>query len=263
MYAIETFNLTKVFRKQLSLRELITSPLKDREVTTALKSVTIKVNKGELFGLIGPNGAGKTTLIKLLSTLIIPTEGSAVVNGYTIINEDILVRQSIGLVTGEERGFYWRLTGRQNLQFFAALYGISGHQADEKINNIFSLIELKGKEDIYVKNYSTGMRQKLSIGKALLNNPSVLFLDEPTNSLDPIASQHMRRFIYQNLVNEQGKTVLLTSHRLEEVEALCDKIAILDNGEIKFSGKLSDLTTKHSSFKKAFFDIISKEESTA
>lgn len=263
MYAIETFNLTKQFKKSLSLRELFTSPFRERKITTAVKGISIKVKKGELLGLLGLNGAGKTTLIKLLCTLILPTKGDAVVNGYNIVREEQQVRESIGLVTGEERSFYWRLTGRQNLEFFASLCGLSGHSAQEKINNIFKLIELQGREDVYVQEYSTGMKQKLAIGRALLNDPSVLFLDEPTKSLDPVASQNMRRFIHKNLVKKQGKTVILTTQRMEEVEALCERIIIIHNGEVKFFGKVADLKAEKNSLETAFVEIISKKENTS
>lgn len=262
MYAIETFNLTKQFKKTLSLRELLTHPFKERNITTAVKCVNIKVKKGELLGLLGTNGAGKTTLIKLLCTLILPTEGYAVVNGYNIINEDQQVRESIGLVTGEERSFYWRLTGRQNLEFFAALYGLSDQQTQKKVNSIFKLIELEGKEDVCVQEYSAGMKQKLAIGRALLNDPSVLFLDEPTKSLDPVVSQNMRRFIRKSLVEEQGKTVILSTHRMEEVEELCERIVILNNGEIKFFGRVADLKTEKTSLETAIIEIISKKVDT-
>jgi ABC-2 type transport system ATP-binding protein len=263
MYAIETFNLSKQFKKALTLRELFTSPLMERKLTTAVKGVSIKVKKGELLGLLGPNGAGKTTLIKLLCTLILPTEGGAVVNGYNIVKEEQQVRENIGLVTGEERSFYWRLTGRQNLEFFASLCGLSGQRAQKKINNIFNLIELQGKEDICVQEYSAGMKQKLAIGRALLNEPSVLFLDEPTKSLDPLASQNMRRFIHKNLVKEQGKTVILTTQRMEEVEALCERIIIIHNGEVKFFGRVADLKAEKTSLEAAFIEIISKKGDTS
>jgi ABC-2 type transport system ATP-binding protein len=210
------------------------------EEVTAVRDANIGVERGELFGLLGPNGAGKTTLIKLLSTLIVPTAGTARVNGYDL-REEGRIRASIGLVTGDERSFYWRLTGRQNLEFFAGLSGFSAHEAASTIEQVLELMGLDDQADERFQTYSTGMKQRLSVARGLLHDPPILFMDEPTKSLDPTATHRLHRLIRTDLVGRQGKTVLLTTHRLEEAEELCDRVAIMDQGLVRACGTLAEL----------------------
>ena len=238
-YAIETFNLTKRFIPTRGFIDLL-HPFRKKEVT-ALDDVNIKIRRGELFGILGPNGAGKTTLIKVLCTLILPTCGTAYINGYDTIKEEEKVKASIGLVTGEERSFYWRLTGRQNLYFFASLHNFSSSVAQKRVNNILNFVDLEDKADDKFHSYSTGMKQRMAIARGLLNDPAILFMDEPTKSLDPGAAQNLREFIKERLVKEQGKTVFLSTHHLEEAEQLCDRIAVINKGRIKACGTLSEL----------------------
>ena len=238
-YAIETFNLTKKFIPIRGFIDLL-HPFR-KKVVTALDDVNIKIRRGELFGILGPNGAGKTTLIKVLCTLILPTCGTAYINGYDTIKEEEKVKASIGLVTGEERSFYWRLTGRQNLYFFASLHNFSSSVAQKRVNNILNFVDLEDKADDKFHSYSTGMKQRMAIARGLLNDPAILFMDEPTKSLDPGAAQNLREFIKERLVKEQGKTVFLSTHHLEEAEQLCDRIAVINKGRIKACGTLSEL----------------------
>jgi len=212
-----------------------------RDEFTSLNSVSINVREGEVFGLIGPNGAGKTTLIKILCTLITPTSGRAYVNGYDVIKESSDVRRSIGFVTTDERSFYWRLTGRQNLEFFAALHNIRGNEARERIGELLRSMDLSERADELFMGYSAGMKQRLAIARGLLNEPSVLFMDEPTRSLDPGAARSLRELIKSYIVNEQGKTVFLSSHNLDEVEDLCQRIAIFDRGKVRATGTVNGL----------------------
>ncbi len=235
-YAIETIGLTKEFRKNKSLFR----SQKDG-VLRAVDGVDLQVRKGELFGLVGPNRAGKTTLLKLLSTLILPTSGKASINGYDILKEEEKVRASIGLVTGGERSFYWRLTGRQNLRFFAALYKLSSLEAKKRIDELFELLELKEQEDIQFQQYSTGIKQRMAVVRCLLNDPEVLFMDEPTKSLDPGAAYKLREFIKDELVGRKGKTILFVTHQMAEAEDICDRVAIMDNGKIKACGSMDEL----------------------
>ena len=237
-YMIETFNLTKKFVHVRGFTELLLHPFRKREVI-AFKDVSIKVKEGEIFGILGPNGAGKTTLIKVLCTLILPTSGKAFVDGHDIVKEEKEVKTSIGLVTGEERSFYWRLTGRQNLKFFAHLYNLSPSEAQRRIDEVLEFVGLKEKADDRFYSYSAGMKQRLAIARALLNDPKILFMDEPTKSLDPIAAQNLRDFI-EKIVREQGKTVFLSTHNLTEAEQLCDRIAFI-NKQIKAYGTISEL----------------------
>lgn len=226
-YAIETSGLTKEF-------------IRRKRTTLAVNDVNLRVKEGELFGLVGPNGAGKTTLIKMLCCLILPTRGTARVAGFDILENEDGVKASIGLVSGDERSFYWRLTGRQNLHFFASLYNLSSHQTKAKIKELLDFLEIE-EPDIKFQEYSTGIKQRLAIARSLLNNPRVIFMDEPTKSLDPLAAQNLRRFIKEKLVGEQKKTVFFTTHNLEEANELAVRLALMDKGEIKALGTVSEL----------------------
>ncbi len=239
-YAIETFNLTKKYPQIRGYRELIIHPFKGKKIT-ALDNVSIQVNKGELLGLLGPNGAGKTTLIKILCTLVLPTEGKALVNGHDLEHAGREIRKIIGYVVSEERSFYWRLTGSQNLRFFATLNGFSSLEASERIDEVLKLTGLQDDAARMFKDYSTGMRQRLAIARAMLTNPEILFMDEPTRSLDPLTSHKLRKFIKEQVVHEQGKTVFFATHNLPEAEELSDRIVILDGGKVKICGTLTDI----------------------
>ncbi len=234
--AIQTNNLTKQFPKTQGWRNLFRRELD----TPAVNQVSITVNQGEIFGLVGPNGAGKTTLIKILATLILPTSGEGVVCGHDL-SADYRIRRDIGLVTSDERSFFWRLTGWQNLEFFAVLNGISRREIRTKVSELLDLVGLTGVAHKRFQTYSTGMRQRLSIARALLSNPKILFLDEPTKGLDPQSTQDILDLIRNRLTRQQGMTVILTSHYLPEIEALCDRIAIINDGQIMACGSLPDL----------------------
>jgi ABC-2 type transport system ATP-binding protein len=238
-FAIETFELTKQFPRNEGLSDFIPGSRPSRTVT-AVDNVNLTVERGELFGLLGPNGAGKTTLIKLLCTLIVPTSGTARISGYDLRQEEA-IKSSVGLVSSDERSFYWRLSGRRNLEFFASLHGLPARQRHRRVEGVLELMELREIADELFQSYSTGMRQRLSLARGLLNKPKVLFLDEPTKSLDPIATRHLHDFIKDRLVSELGVTVFLTTHRLEEAEQLCQRIAIMDKGCIRACGTISEL----------------------
>ena len=189
---IELKDITKTFVDR-SWRTLLLGKKPKR--VRALNGVSLEVGPGEICGILGPNGAGKTTLIKILATLIIPDSGSAGICGYDLADQPQHVRRLIGLVNTSERSFYWRLTGRENLQFYASLYRIPRQQAKKHIDELLNLVDLIEKGDIRFQNYSTGMRQKLAIARGLLSNPRVLFVDEPTRSLDPISANAVRQFL--------------------------------------------------------------------
>ena len=239
-YAIEAVGLIKRFPRRRKLRQIARHPLR-KETITALNGVNLQVEEGELFGILGPNGAGKTTLIKLLSTLILPEGGEAWVNGYNIFHEEENIKRSIGLVTGEERSFYWRLSGRRNLQFFATLHNMSPFQIQKRINSILEILELQEKADDLFYTYSTGIKQELALARGLINDPQILFIDEPTKSLDPVAARNIRKLIREKLVKEQGKTVFLATHNLEEAGQMCDRLAIIDRGRILSLGTPSEI----------------------
>ena len=239
-YAIETQELTKRFVLDRGFLDVIRNTGK-RDVLTTLEGVNITVRKGEVLGLLGPNGAGKSTLIKILCTLILPTEGNAYVNGYDVVKEGQKARSSIGFVTTDERSFYWRLSGRENLQFFATLHNLPQAQVKDRIDELLDVVHLKNRADEPFLNYSAGMKQRMAIARGLLNDPKVLFMDEPTRSLDPGAAKSLRDFIREHIVEERGKTVFISTHQLDEAEQLCDKVAILDEGRIKVQGSPVEL----------------------
>lgn len=240
-HSLETIKLTKEFRQIKSLQEAVLHPFKKSRTIRVLDDVNISVKQGELFCLVGPNGAGKTTLLKILSALILPTSGTASVNGYDIIKDEEKVRASIGLVTGEERSFYWRLTGRQNLQFFAVLHNFSYKKAEERIEELADLLEIREYLDRRYQTYSTGTKQRLGIARSLLSDAAVLFMDEPTRSLDPIAAQHLRTLIRDRLARTHNRTVVYTSHQLPEAQAFSDRLAIMHKGRIKACGTFEEL----------------------
>jgi len=187
-WAIHTEALTKQFPAHQGWRGLL-SPT--TLAAPAVDRVSLQIAEGELFGLVGPNGAGKTTLIKLLATLIVPTSGAAFVHGHPL-GHTRAIKASLGLVTSDERSFYWRLTGRQNLAFFAALHGLPAREIPARVTATLALMDLDGQADTRFQTYSTGMRQRLSIARALLHQPRLLFLDEPTKGLDPSATLRRR-----------------------------------------------------------------------
>jgi ABC-2 type transport system ATP-binding protein len=205
----------------------------------AVRGVSFEVAQGELFGLLGPNGAGKTTTIKMLITLLIPTEGSARVLGFDVVKDAREVRKRIGYVFGGERGLYERLSAYDNLRFFAELYAVPPREQRRRIDELLELVGLKGREKERVEGYSRGMRQRLHIARGLLHDPPVVFLDEPTIGVDPVGARELRSTIAE--LTEAGKTVLLTTHYMFEADELCDRIAVINKGEIVASGTPRDL----------------------
>ncbi|MGH9902770.1 MAG: ABC transporter ATP-binding protein, partial [Pyrinomonadaceae bacterium] len=199
----------------------------------ALRDVSFDVREGEVFGLIGRNGAGKTTLTKIIATLVQPTSGTVTVRGHDSVRDEERVRASIGLAGAEERSFYWRLTAEQNLIFFARLYGLRDRAARRRIAELLALVDLESSARRRFGELSTGNKQRMSVARALLSNPPVLLLDEPTRSLDPLAASSMRGLISSLTTGERPTTILLTSHNLAEVEELCQRIAVISRGRIR------------------------------
>jgi ABC-2 type transport system ATP-binding protein len=236
--AIKTFDLTKKFSRTTGYRDLI--PFQKKQWVTAADNLNLDIEEGEFFGLLGPNGAGKTTLVKLICCLVLPTSGTAQVFGHDIRKEEAEVKKLIGLVTSDERSFYWRLTGRENLEFYAALYHLKPAKAKKRIDELLELLELSEKADVRFQNYSTGMRQKMAIARGLLSEPRILFVDEPTRSLDPVSAQAVRRF-FKEKVSGRDSTIILATHNLTEAEQLCDRLAIVAHGQVKAMGSVSEL----------------------
>jgi ABC-2 type transport system ATP-binding protein len=205
----------------------------------AVRGVSFAIEPGELFGLLGPNGAGKTTTIKMLITLLIPTAGTARVLGLDVVKDAREVRRRIGYVFGGERGVYERLSGYDNLRYFAELYGVPPRTQKHRIEELLELVGLKGREHERAEGYSRGMKQRLHVARGLLHDPEVLFLDEPTIGLDPVGARELRSTIAS--LTAAGKTILLTTHYMFEADALCDRIAVISKGNIVAEGTPVDL----------------------
>jgi ABC-2 type transport system ATP-binding protein len=239
-YAIEGFQLEKSFAKKRSIRDLMATPLKPAARVRALDGVDLHVKTGEIFGLLGPNGAGKTTLVKILSCLVLPDRGRALIDGVDVRHEN-KVKPRLGLVHSDERSFYWRLSGRDNLKFFARLYDVPGKRIKSRIDELLVKVDLVEAADRPFSGYSSGMKQRLAIARALLHDPPILLMDEPTRSLDPAACLSLRAFIRDELKHRDGKTILLATHNLREAETLCDRIAILVKGSVRQTGTVAEV----------------------
>ncbi|AFL66521.1 ABC transporter ATP-binding protein [Desulfurococcus amylolyticus] len=214
------------------------------QVIEALRGVSFKVRRGEVVGLLGPNGAGKTTTVKILATLLIPDEGDAWINGFHVVKEVDDVRRGIGVVFSVEKGFYAKLTGRENLRYFAALYGLSSSEAEKRVEELLRLLELDklGASDRLFEEYSLGMKARLGLARALLRDPPVLILDEPTLGLDPPSARKIRSLVREMAGN--GKTILYTTHNMFEAELVCDRILLIDRGRIIAEGTPGELKEK-------------------
>lgn len=224
MDAIEVQELKRVYQAGIGVfrREI-------KEVL-AVDGLTFGVVQGELFGILGPNGAGKTTTIKILTTLLLPTSGQAHVLGYDLVREAASIRPRISFVLGGERGLYWRLSGRDNLVYFASLYHVPPEVQKKRIPQLLELVGLGGRGDEKVQGYSRGMKQRLHIARALLHDPEVLFLDEPTMGLDPVGAREVRQTI--RTLQAEKKTILLTTHYMFEADELCRRVAVINHGRI-------------------------------
>ena len=201
-----------------------------RDPVTALDRVSLTIPIGEVHGLLGPNGAGKTTLVKILSTVLLPTSGSARVLGHDVVGEAAAVRPLIGIVFGGERGLYWRLTGRQNLEYWGALYKLSRAEIRVRSEQLIERVGLIERADERVETYSRGMKQRLHLARGLIGDAKVLFLDEPTTGMDPLAAREFRTLIAE--LRGEGRTILLATHDMAEAEALCDRVTLIDRGAI-------------------------------
>ncbi|MCL6465312.1 MAG: ABC transporter ATP-binding protein [candidate division WOR-3 bacterium] len=221
--ALECQNVVKKFRRGKGLK---------RRILRALDGATLSLRAGELFGLLGPNGAGKTTLVRCIATLLIPDEGTIRLFGHDVFKDTLFCRQQIGLLTSGERTLYWKLSARDNLKFFAALYGLSGKERDRRIDYLLELLGLKEVANERLERYSSGMKQKVSLARAMLHDPRLLLLDEPTLGLDPQFGRFIRQFIKEELNQKQGKTILLTTHYMDEADELCERIAFINRGKI-------------------------------
>lgn len=227
---------------------------KKKEVVEAVRGIEFTVNRGEIFGLLGQNGAGKTTTIKMLTTLLAPTSGVCKVFGYDTFGQEKQIRKRINFIFGGEMGVYRRLSARDNLRYFANLYLLDAAEREHRIDEILELVELTDAADRLAETYSKGMIQRLQIARGLINNPEILFMDEPTVGLDPLGA-HMLHDIIRKL-RDEGKTVLLTTHYLPEAEELCNRMVILNHGEIVAQGTPAEIKGDDATLEDAYIQLI-------
>jgi len=229
--AVEVVGLTKVFEKgRRTIWQRLRREPDKREKFVAVDGIDLRVERGEIFGVLGPNGAGKTTTLRMLATLLEPTSGEVRVLGVDVKANPREVRANLGAMLSGERSLYWKLTARENLEYFAALYHVPPKGQKARIDAALAAVKLGDRADDYVERYSTGMRQRLALARALLPDPPLVILDEPTVGLDPQAARDLRDRVRE--LKRQGRTVLLTTHYMEEADQLCDRIAIIDHGQI-------------------------------
>lgn len=231
MDIIEICNLTRIYK------------VKNGEDVVALKNINLNIKDNEIIGILGVNGAGKTTLIKILSTFLAPTSGTAKINGFNTFGEEKKIRGYINFIYGGERGLYWRLSAYDNLLYFGDLYKVPRKILRERIIELLKLVDLYEERNRKIETFSKGMFQKIQIARGLINDPRILYLDEPTIGLDPIAVKNLHEIIKK--LKSQGKTIVLTTHYMEEADKLCDRIAFINKGEIADIGTPGELKIKH------------------
>ena len=234
---MECVNLGRVYSSRNALGR--------RRDVEALKDLNLEIPKGAVFGLLGPNGAGKTTTVRILSTLLTPTSGTARVLGYDVESQAKQVRRNTGFILGGERGLYGRITGEQNMRFFAALNHINPRDARRRTRELLDRVGLTEHAGTAVENYSRGMKQRLHIARGLLTDPPVLFMDEPTIGIDPVGAQELRNYVPE--LAGEGKTILLTTHYMAEADMLCDTIAIINRGQLAAIGTPTEIKRQFSS----------------
>ncbi len=238
--AISIENLTKTFPAWGAFQSFFQNPFRPKG-TAVLKNISLEVCAGEVLSLLGPNGAGKTTLLEILSTLLLPTSGQARVCGHEVVKEAAQVRKMVGYCPSSAHTFYPRLSGKGNLEFFALLNDLSPREARDKIAALSDLVGLAEVNRVPFQRLSEGMKQRLSLARALLTDPPVLLLDEPTRSLDPLLQREVRRFLRETLVEKLRKTVLFVTHSLAEAEEVSDRLAIIHRGEIVSVGTSAEV----------------------
>jgi ABC-2 type transport system ATP-binding protein len=248
-----------VILKTEKLRVEFTNREFRKSIKVALSGLDLEVNAGEVFGFLGPNGAGKTTAINVLLGFVPPKSGAAYLFGIDV--RQPIARQRIGYLP--EMTYYYKfLTAEELLRFYAKIFGLPRNEADKRIDQLLKLVELEQSRKRPIKNYSKGMQQRVGLAQALINDPDLLILDEPTSGLDPLGRMKVREIIHR--LKNEGKTVFFSSHELGEVETVCDRVAIIHQGELKTVGRVTDIVEKHhGNLEKAFLEIVGYQPQTA
>ena len=224
----------------------ITKQFKDKKkYVTALKHVSLNIEEGEVLGLLGENGAGKTTLLRSIATLVEPSSGNIRVAGFDTVKQSAEVKKRLGVLFGSETGLYERLTARENLEYFASLYGLGSHETKVRIEKLAKMFGMRDYLDRKVGGFSKGMRQKVAIARTILHDPDIILFDEPTTGLDITSSNVFRQLVHQ--LKREGKTIIFSSHIVEEVTMLCDRVAMIHKGELVYEGTLEKLYAEEAS----------------
>lgn len=236
--------------------EYITKPF-NQDKFTALHGLNLKIEKGDRVAFLGTNGAGKTTFLKIIGGLLYPTSGTLNVNGFDTSKENLKARKNVGFILNEERSFYWRLSGKQNLEFFGTLDNLSGNELHDRVQELIKLVGLEDAQNKLFAGYSSGMKQRLAIARGMLSNPDILILDEPTRTLDPISVKDISHIISDRIHSKKGRTLLIATHSLSEAQTLCNKVCIMKKGKILVYAEIEKLLAKYGSLERCFNMIIS------
>ncbi|MHC4396863.1 MAG: ABC transporter ATP-binding protein [Planctomycetota bacterium] len=243
MIVLEALNLKKTYLRHLSFYKQIFLPLTNRQRVKALDSVSICIESGQILGIVGPNGAGKTTLLRILADILEQDAGTVSICGLRLGTKGYQMRSGIGYVSSDERSFFWRLTGKENLEFFARLYNLSVSRAKRRTAVLIKQFGFDDKADQLFRDYSSGMRKKISVMRALLHEPPLLLLDEVTNSLDPGSAKRVKEMVRQYVSERKDCAAVWSTHRLEEISQICDKVVMIDSGRIISGGLTEDFMT--------------------
>ncbi len=238
--------------------EYITKPFK-QDKFTALHGLNFKIETGDRIAFLGTNGAGKTTFLKIIGGLLYPTSGNLNVNGHDTTKENLKARKNVGFVLNEERSFYWRLSGKQNLEFFGTLDNLHGDELQYKVQELIRLVGLEDAQNKLFAGYSSGMKQRLAIARGLLSDPDILILDEPTRTLDPISAEDISHIISDRIHSKKGRTLLIATHSLTEAQALCNKACIMKKGRILVYTEIEKLLTEYGTLERCFKALIGSE----
>ena len=241
--AVRITELTKRFASRSSIADLVRG--RRGTVSTAVDRVSFDVNVGEIFGVLGPNGAGKTTIFKMLATTVLPDDGTATICGNDLWLDPDRVRGDLASVSSDERSLNWRLSARENLLLFAALHRVPREHVNQRVTSMLEIVGLESVGGKMVAAFSSGMRQRLLIARALLSHPRVLLLDEPTRALDPISAQEFRAFLRRELIERQRCTIILATHNADEALGFCDRVVVLNRGRVLATGQAVELTARY------------------